>query len=114
MVCNFIQQCTFFAVRDEGKEMREYLTGFYCAGNFHACARHKATLEMGQELVPDDMFPNENDFLSLFAWSAQQRKIPAGKTCRTRGSSRQPVSTPKKTSASSGHPPSTRHTRNHR
>lgn len=67
MACNFIKQCGFFAVRDEGKEIREYLAGLYCAGDFSACARYRAALKTGQELVPDDMLPNEDDFLSLFA-----------------------------------------------
>lgn len=82
--CNLAKQCVFFAVRDEGKEMREYFTGLYCAGNFSDCARYRAALNVGQELVPDDMFPNEDDFLSLFAWSVNRRESPASKPGRTR------------------------------
>ncbi|OGQ86229.1 MAG: hypothetical protein A2512_07600 [Deltaproteobacteria bacterium RIFOXYD12_FULL_56_24] len=70
--CNLAKQCAFFAVRDEGKEMHDYLTGRYCTGNFSDCARYQAALDMGQELVPDDMFPNEEAFVSLFAWSANR------------------------------------------
>ncbi|MFA7382499.1 MAG: hypothetical protein WC001_03540 [Desulfurivibrionaceae bacterium] len=71
--CRLAKQCAFFSVRDEGKEMHDYLTGRYCTGNFCDCARYQATLDMGQELVPDDMFPNEEAFISLFAWSATLR-----------------------------------------
>lgn len=71
--CHLAKQCAFFSVRDEGKEMHDYLTGHYCAGDFSDCARYRATLDMGQELVPDDMFPNEAAFVSLFAWSANRR-----------------------------------------
>jgi len=81
--CNLAKQCFFFAERDEGKEMREYLTGLYCAGNFKACARYRAMLAMGRDLVPNDIFPNEDSFRSLFAWSSERLEPPAGKTCRT-------------------------------
>jgi hypothetical protein len=111
MACNLIKQCIFFAVRDEGKEMDEYLTGLYCAGDFNACARYRTALDMGQELVPDDMFPNENDFLSLFAWSVNPRESRVSKPCRP---GRQPVSAPRKTAASSDHLPPTRQTRSQR
>lgn len=112
--CNFAKQCVFFAVRDEGKEIEEYLAGLYCAGNFSACARYRAALDMGHELVPDDMFPNENDFLSLFAWSVNQRQSPLNKRCRTRGPGTLPVSSPEKTAASSGPLPPARQTRSQR
>ncbi len=71
--CNLAKQCVFFSGRDEGEEMRAYLTGLYCAGKFNDCARYRALLDLGQELVPDDMFPNEDDFVSLFAWSDHLR-----------------------------------------
>lgn len=105
--CNFIKECIFFAMRDEGKEMREYLAGLYCAGDFNACARYKTALDVGQELVPDDLFPNENDFLSLFSWS----KNSVNKRCGTAHPGWQPASAPKKTAASYDHLPPTRQTR---
>jgi len=105
--CNFIKECVFFAIRDEGKEMREYLAGLYCAGDFNACARYRIALDMGQELVPDDLFPNENDFLSLFSWSINS----INKRCGTAHPDWQPVSAPKKTAASYDHLPPTRQTR---
>lgn len=71
--CDLAKQCAFFTVRDEGAEMREYLTQLYCAGNFSDCARYRAAMEMGQ-LVRDDIFPNEDAFLSLFAWSVNSGK----------------------------------------
>ena len=76
--CRLAKQCVFFTGRDEGVEMRNYLTGLYCAGNFNDCARYRTMLKMGQELVPDDLFPNEEAFLSLFAWSVNRRTTPAG------------------------------------
>ena len=112
--CDLTEQCVFFAVRDEGKEMREYLAGLYCAGNFSACARYRAALDMGQDLVPDDMFPNENDFLSLFAWSANKRQGPVNKRCRTRCPGKSPVSSPEKIAAPCGPLPPARQTRSQR
>ena len=112
--CNFIKQCVFFAVRDEEKEIREYLTGLYCAGDFEACARYRTALNMGQELVPDDLFPNENDFLSLFAWSVGQQENSINKPCGTGSPGWQRISTPKKSAASSDHLPPTRQTRSQR
>jgi len=109
--CNFIKECVFFAMRDEGKEMRNYLAELYCAGDFDACARYRAARDMGQELVPDDLFPNENDFLSLFAWSVGQRGNSVNKRCGTAHPDWQPVSAPKKTAASYDHLPPTRQTR---
>lgn len=64
--CNLAKECGFFTLRDEGREMREYFTGVYCAGNFSDCARYRAALDLGRERVPDDIFPNEDDFRSLF------------------------------------------------
>lgn len=72
--CHLAKQCTFFARREEGGEMREYFTAFYCAENFSECARYKTALDLGMELVQDDIFPNENNFLSLFAWALTQRE----------------------------------------
>jgi|GEM_PF-1305447 len=113
--CHLAKQCVFFAVRDEGKEMHEYFTGLYCFGNFNECARYKVALAMGQDLVPDDIFPNEDAFLSVFAWATNQEGIPISKPCRPcRSGRRLPVSTPEKTAASSGHLPTTRQTRSRR
>lgn len=106
--CNLAKQCVFFAGGDEGQEMQEYLTGLYCAGNFSDCARYRAALEMGQELVPDDIFPNEEDFVSLFSWAGNPRGNPYKKPCHP---GRWPVSAPKKAAASSSHLPSSRQTR---
>ncbi len=112
--CYLAKQCVFFAARDEGKEMREYFTGLYCAGNFSDCARYRAAQDMGQELVPDDIFPNENDFLSLFAWALAQRPMTISKAYRNLYHDRRPVSRPEKTAASSGHLPASRQTRSQR
>ena len=112
--CNLAKQCVFFTVRDEGKEMQEYFTGLYCAGNFNDCARYRAALNMGQQMVPDDIFPNEDDFRSLFTRPASQQKIAISKTCRNRGPGKRPVSRPEKTAASSCHLPATRQTRSQR
>ena len=112
--CNLKKQCVFFAMRDEGKEMHEYLTGLYCTGNFGDCARYRAALAMGQKLVPDDIFPNEDDFVSLFAWSANQRESQTSKCCRTPRPDRLPVSEPEKAATSSCHLPAPRQTRNQR
>lgn len=109
--CILAKQCAFFAVRDEGREIREYLTGVYCAGNFGDCARYKAALNMGQELVPDDIFPNEDDFVSLFAWAMNRGGNPVNKSRRP---GKPTVSAPEKTGASSGHPLATRQTRSQR
>ena len=112
--CNLAKQCIFFTVRDEGKEMHEYLTGLYCVGNFSDCARYRAALDVGQELVPEDIFPNEDDFRSLFAWSVNPREIPVSNRCHSRSPGRLPVSAPEKSAASSGHLPATRQTRSQR
>lgn len=109
--CNFIKQCVFFAVRDEGKEMHEYLAGLYCTGDFKACARYRTALDTGRELVPDDIFPNEDDFLSLFAWAVGQRESPISKRCGTGYPGRLSIPTPEKTVASSDRLPATRQTR---
>jgi len=109
--CILAKQCDFFAVRDEGKEMREYFTGLYCAGNFNDCARYRAALEIGQDLVPDDIFPNEDAFRSLFAWSVTRRKTPAVKPCRSHFPGGLPICAPEKIPASSDHLPATRQTR---
>lgn len=106
--CNLAKQCFFFAVRDEGQEMHEYLTGLYCAGNFTDCARYRAALEMGQELVPDDIFPNEDDFVSLFAWAWNLRGNPASKPCPP---DRWSISAQEKAAASSSHLSPSRQTR---
>ena len=98
--CNLAKQCVFFAVRDEGKEMREYLAGLYCSGNFRECARYRAALDMGQDLVPDEMFPNEDAFLSLFAWSVSQRQSPIFSPT-TRKSTSAPIRLPGRQSAKS-------------
>jgi len=105
--CNLAEDCFFFAVR-------EYLTGLYCTGNFSDCARYRAALSMGQELVPDDIFPNEDDFLSLFAWSMQQPGNPISRRCRQRGPGRRPIPGSEKTAASSGRLPAIRQTRSQR
>lgn len=94
-------------MHDEGKEMLEYLADRYCAGDFNACARYKTALDVGQELVPDDLFPNENDFLSLFSWSINS----VNKRCGTAHPDWQPISAPKKTVASYDHLPPTHQTR---
>lgn len=112
--CHLAENCFFFAVREEGREMREYLTGLYCTGNFSDCARYRAAMDMGQRPVPDDIFPNEDVFVSLFAWAFNQRQIPVSKQRRTRCPGRLPVSAPEKTAASSGHLPPTRQTHNQR
>jgi len=112
--CILAKRCAFFAVREEGKEIREYLTEVYCASDFGNCARYRAALDMGQELVPDDMFPNEDDFVSLFAWSVNQGKNPVSKSCRPHSPGRLPVSGPEKTAAPCGHLPATRQTRSQR
>lgn len=109
--CDLAKQCVFFTVRDEGVEMREYLAGVYCTENFGDCARYRAALEMGQELVPDDIFPNENDFVSLFAWSANRGESPARKSCRSRHPEKRAVSRLEKPAAPSSHLPATRQTR---
>lgn len=82
--CILAKQCNFFAVRDVGKEMREYFTGLYCAGNFSDCARYRATLDLRQGLVPDEIFPNEDAFVSLFARPVNRRETLADRTCRAR------------------------------
>jgi len=98
--CNLAKQCIFFTVRDEGKEIREYLAELYCLGNFHECARYRAALDTGQDLVPDEMFPNEDAFLSLFAWSASQRQSPIPSPA-TRKSASAPIRHPGRHSAKS-------------
>lgn len=108
--CNLAKQCDFFAVRDEGAEMREYLTGLYCAGNFRDCARYRAALDMG-ELAPTDIFPNEDAFLSLFAWAVSPE---INTRYRIQHSGKPPVSPPEKTGAPCGHLPATRQTRSQR
>jgi hypothetical protein len=109
--CNLAKQCFFFATRDEGKEMHEYLTGLYCAGNFRDCARYRAALDSGPELVPENIFPNEDDFRSLFAWSMNLREIPNNHG-RNQSPGRLPGSAPEKKRASSGHLPTIRQNRN--
>lgn len=109
--CILAKRCAFFAVREEGKEIREYLTGVYCAGNFGDCARYRAALDMGQELVPDDIFPNEDDFVSLFAWSVNRGERLVSKSCRSRCPDRRPISGPEKPATPSGHLPAARQTR---
>ena len=108
--CDLAKQCAFFTVRDEGAEMREYLTQLYCAGNFSDCARYRAAMEMGQ-LVRDDIFPNEDAFLSLFAWSVNSGESPVSKRCRSHSLGRPSFSVPKKTEEPSGLLPATRQTR---
>jgi len=112
--CNLTEQCIFFIGRDEDKEIREYFNGLYCAGNFSECARYRAALGMGQELVPEDIFPNEDDFVSLFFWALNLREGQTGKPCRPRCPDRQPVATTKKAPESSDHLPPTRPTRSQR
>lgn len=112
--CNLSKKCVFFTVHEEEREMREYFTGLYCSGNFGDCARYRAALSLGQELVPDDIFPNEDDFLSLFAWSMQQPSNPVSTRCRQRSPGRRPIPGPKKTAASSGRLPAIRQTRSQR
>lgn len=109
--CKLAQQCVFLAGRDEGEEMRAYLTGLYCAGNFSDCARYRAALDMGQELVPDDIFPNEDDFVSLFTWAVNLRETQDRKAGRPRSPGRLPVPGAEKNAASSGHLPALRQTR---
>lgn len=112
--CHLAKQCAFFVVREEGREMREYFTGLYCCGNFRDCARYRAALDVGQEMVPDDMFPNEDDFLSLFAWPGNRQKTQVNKRSRTGYPDRQHVSPSEKSAAASGHLPPTRQTRSRR
>ena len=109
--CILAKRCAFFAVREEGKEIREYLTGVYCAGNFGDCARYRAALDMGQELVPDDIFPNEDDFVSLFAWSINRGENQINKNRRSRYPDKLPVSGSEKSAAPCGHHPAIRQTR---
>lgn len=112
--CNLSKKCVFFTVREEEQEMREYFSGLYCSGNFGDCARYRAALSMGHELVPDDIFPNEDDFLSLFAWSMQQPGKPVSIRSRQRGPGRLPIPGPEKTAASSCRLPAIRQTRSQR
>ena len=108
--CNLARNCVFFVLHDKEKEMHEYFTNLYCAGNFGDCARYRATLDIGQELVPDDIFPNEDDFLSLFAWSVNRRVNPLSNRCPDR----RQVSPPEKSAATSGHLPPARQTHSQR
>jgi len=113
--CSLAKQCAFFAIRDEGTEIREYLTGLYCAGNFSDCARYRAALKLNMgKLVPDDIFPNEDDFVSLFAWSVNRGERLVSKCGRTRHPGRLPVSAPEKIGAPCGHLPATRQIRSQR
>lgn len=112
--CRLAKQCAFFVVREEGKEMREYFTGLYCYGKFRDCARYRAALKMGQKKVPDDMFPNEDAFLSLFAWPGNRQKTLVNKRSRSGHPDTQPVSPPEKNAAASGRLPPTRQTRSQR
>lgn len=80
--CNLAERCFFFAEREEEKEMREYLTGFYCAGKFNDCARYRAMRNMEPVAVSDDIFPNEDAFISIFAWAINRMAIPSTRQIR--------------------------------
>lgn len=110
--CLFAKQCVFFVVREEEREMREYFTGIYCYGKFKDCARYRTALNVGQEMVPDDMFPNEDDFLSLFARPGSRQKNLFNQRSRTGCPDRPHVSPPKKPGAASSRLPPARQTRN--
>lgn len=69
--CSMEKKCDFLTAHDHSDELRDYFTGLYCAGNFNDCARYRAAARMGsEELVPDEIFPNEDDFRSLFSWAS--------------------------------------------
>ena len=109
--CHLAKQCIFFVVREEGREMREYFTGIYCYGKFRDCARYRAALKMGRKKVPDDMFPNEDAFLSLFAWPGDRQKPLFNKRSRSGYPDTQHASPPEKSATASGRLPATRQTR---
>lgn len=109
--CTLWEKCVFFAVREEREEMYEYFTKIYCTGDFHDCARYRAALDMGQELVPDEIFPNEEAFHSLFSWAGKRYPTRASRRCHPLSPEKRQVPGPEKTATSSGHFPATRQTR---
>lgn len=65
--CNYIKDCNFFNDRlDSIPALAALMKENYCRGNYLDCARYAFAEANGCSNVPDYVFPNEKDFMSLF------------------------------------------------
>lgn len=65
--CELAGQCSFFQNLAQQEDLADYFLSLFCEGNFTTCARYEAALDTAGTPVPEWIFPNEKDFLSLFA-----------------------------------------------
>ena len=60
--CPRLIRCTFFNEQmDRMPSLTNLLKKQYCQGEFTTCARYIVLENLGQEKVPDDLFPNHED-----------------------------------------------------
>jgi len=60
MECKYFADCLFF--KDEMKNMSAMASIFksrYCLSDNAECARYKVSEELGKDMVPDDLYPND-------------------------------------------------------
>jgi len=64
--CDKLSGCPFFNDRLAGRTaVSEMLKKHYCQGDFMACARHIVCLAKGSSGVPSDLFPNQQEKLTV-------------------------------------------------
>ena len=62
MTCECLEKCPFFNDQIVNKPATaELMKKQYCNENFEACARYTLFKSAGQEHVPADLYPNQND-----------------------------------------------------
>jgi len=62
--CELLEGCSFLNGLEE--ELSVFFQTLYCLEDFSGCARYEASLYLGRGKVPEHIFPNEKDFISLF------------------------------------------------
>jgi hypothetical protein len=64
--CKLLEHCPFFHDETSGMPLtaRELKKRYCKAGSYHACARYVVFKKLGNEKIPADLFPNQQDRLT--------------------------------------------------
>jgi hypothetical protein len=74
--CRIAKTCPFYnnQANKQAKSLSEWLRYQYCRGNYAMCARHTLHEAMGQDLVPADLYPNEQLRAQQILWRANLQR----------------------------------------